>query len=80
MNAFVLSGGGNLGSVQAGMLEALLDTDVRPDILVGTSIGAANAAFIAADPSLDDFKGARWTRVGHARVKNDGKRRQPRLT
>lgn len=53
MNAFVFSGGGNLGAVQAGMLEALFDTDVRPDFLVGTSIGAANAAFIAADPSLE---------------------------
>jgi len=51
MNAFVLSGGGNLGSIQAGMLEGLLAAGVRPDLLVGTSIGAANAAFLAADPS-----------------------------
>lgn len=52
MNAFVLSGGANLGAEQAGMLEALLEAGIRPDVLVGTSIGAANAAFLAADPTL----------------------------
>lgn len=51
MNAFVLSGGANLGAEQAGMLEALLEAGIRPDVLVGTSIGAANAAFLASDPS-----------------------------
>lgn len=53
MNAFVLSGGGSLGALQAGMLEALLEAGIEPHALVGTSIGAANAAFMAADPSLD---------------------------
>lgn len=52
MNAFVLSGGGSLGAIQAGMLEALFEHGIVPDMLVGTSIGAANAAFLAADPSL----------------------------
>jgi NTE family protein len=52
MIAFVLSGGGSLGAIQAGMLEALLERDIEPDALVGTSIGAANAAFLAADPTL----------------------------
>jgi len=52
LNAFVLSGGGNLGSIQAGMLEALLAAGIHPDVLVGTSIGAANAAFLAADPTV----------------------------
>ncbi len=52
MIAFVLSGGGSLGAIQAGMLEALLERDIVPDALVGTSIGAANAAFLAADPTL----------------------------
>src|SRR3954465_14923946 len=49
--AFVLSGGGNLGAVQVGMLQALADRGVVPDILVGTSVGAINAAFLAAGPS-----------------------------
>lgn len=52
MIAFVLSGGGSLGAIQAGMLEALLEQDIVPDAVVGTSIGAANAAFLAADPTL----------------------------
>jgi NTE family protein len=51
VNAFVLSGGANLGSVQAGMLVGLLEGGIRPDLVVGTSIGAANAAYLAADPS-----------------------------
>jgi len=50
--AFVLSGGANLGAEQAGMLLGLLETGIRPDVLVGTSIGAANAAYLGADPTL----------------------------
>jgi NTE family protein len=45
--AFVLSGGGSLGAVQVGMLQALADRDYRPDLLVGASAGALNAAFVA---------------------------------
>jgi NTE family protein len=45
--AFVLSGGGSLGAVQVGMLQALAERDVHPDLLIGTSAGAVNAAFIA---------------------------------
>ena len=49
--AFVLSGGGNLGAVQVGMLQALADRGIVPDLLVGTSAGAINAAFLAAGPA-----------------------------
>jgi NTE family protein len=55
--AFVLSGGANRGALQVGALLALLEHNVRPRILVGTSIGAVNAAFLAINPTLD---GARW--------------------
>lgn len=48
--AFVLSGGASLGAVQAGMLGALYERDVRPDLIVGTSVGAINGAFIARRP------------------------------
>lgn len=48
--AFVLSGGGSLGSVQVGMLLALSDRHVTPDLLVGSSVGALNAAFLAGRP------------------------------
>jgi NTE family protein len=53
VNGFVLSGAANLGSIQAGMLKALLKAGITPDVFVGTSIGAVNAAFLAADPTLD---------------------------
>jgi NTE family protein len=46
--AFVLSGGASLGAVQVGMLQALTERQVTPDLLVGTSAGAVNAAYVAA--------------------------------
>ena len=46
---FVLGGGGVLGAVQVGMLRATLERGIRPDLVVGTSIGAVNGAIIAAD-------------------------------
>lgn len=48
--AFVLSGGSSLGSIQVGMLQALLEAGIKPDFLVGTSVGAVNAAWIAGSP------------------------------
>ncbi len=44
--AFVLGGGGARGALQVGALRALLEADVHPDLIVGTSIGALNAAFL----------------------------------
>jgi NTE family protein len=49
--AFVLGGGGILGASEVGMLEALLGDGIRPDLVVGTSVGAVNGAFLAADPT-----------------------------
>jgi NTE family protein len=48
--AFVLSGGGSLGAIQVGMLQALFEEGIRPDLLVGTSAGAVNAAWVAGHP------------------------------
>ena len=45
--AFVLTGGGSLGAVQVGMLAALHEHGIEPDLLVGTSAGALNAAYLA---------------------------------
>jgi len=61
--AVVLSGGGNLGAVHVGMLRALVDHDVRPDLIVGTSVGALNGAYIANDWSAAGVAGldAIWT-------------------
>jgi NTE family protein len=52
MAAFVLSGGGNLGALQAGAMHALVDGGIEPDLLVGSSIGALNAAFYATHPGV----------------------------
>jgi NTE family protein len=49
---FALSGGGNLGAVQVGMLRALLEEGIFPDAIVGTSIGALNGAFLASHADL----------------------------
>lgn len=46
--AFALSGGGAFGPVQVGMLQALAERGVRPDLIVGTSVGALHGAAIAA--------------------------------
>lgn len=48
--AFVLSGGASLGAVQVGMLRALYEQGIAPDVIVGTSAGAINGAFIASRP------------------------------
>jgi NTE family protein len=50
--AFVLSGGASLGAVQAGMLRALYERGVAPDLIVGTSVGGLNGAFIASRPPI----------------------------
>ena len=49
--AFVLGGGGVLGAAEVGMLQALFERGVRPDLVVGTSVGALNGALVAADPT-----------------------------
>ncbi len=80
-NVFVLSGGAARGAVQIGMLEALLDAGIVPHALVGTSVGALNATFVAARPdrlrvrelrakwlalrTRDIFPGGTLTRVHH---------------
>ncbi|HEV3365444.1 MAG TPA: patatin-like phospholipase family protein, partial [Acidimicrobiia bacterium] len=56
MIGFVLSGGANLGSVHVGMVKALLEEGLKPDVIVGTSIGSVNAGFLAADPSLEQVE------------------------
>jgi NTE family protein len=63
--AFVLQGGGSLTAGQVGMLRALRQAGIRPDVLVGSSAGALNAVAFAQDPTtagLEELR-QRWTRV-----------------
>src|SRR4051812_45200061 len=48
--AFVLSGGASLGAIQVGMLRAVYERGIAPDLIVGTSAGALNGAFVASRP------------------------------
>ena len=49
--AFVLGGGGVLGAAEVGMLRALFEAEITPDLVVGTSVGALNGAMVARDPT-----------------------------
>ena len=49
--AFVLSGGASLGAIQVGMLRALYERELEPDLVIGTSVGALNGGFIASRPA-----------------------------
>jgi NTE family protein len=45
--AIVLGGGGARGALQVGALRALLEAGLQPDLMVGTSVGAINATYLA---------------------------------
>src|SRR3954451_3333460 len=51
--AVVFSGGGSLGAAQVGALQALFEAGIVPDVAVGCSVGALNAAYVAVDPTAD---------------------------
>lgn len=54
---FVLGGGGGpLGAHEVGMLGALLERGIVPDLVLGTSVGAINGAAICADPSVNGVR------------------------
>jgi NTE family protein len=65
--ALVLQGGGALGAYQAGVYQALHENDLTPDWVVGTSIGAINAALIAGNPRETRIARLRefWETVAH---------------
>jgi NTE family protein len=54
--AWILAGGGSLGAVQVGMLQALIAGGLQPDLIVGASVGAINAAYLAGRPDLDGME------------------------
>ncbi len=61
--AFVLGGGGVLGAAEVGMLRALFERDIGPDLVLGTSVGALNGAMVARDPTpaVIDRMAELWT-------------------
>jgi NTE family protein len=63
----VLQGGGALGAYQAGVYQALHEHDLVPDWIVGTSIGAINAALIAGNEQANRLQRVKafWDRVSH---------------
>ena len=44
--AFAFSGGVALGAIQVGMLQAVSEAGIMPDLVIGSSAGAFNAAFV----------------------------------
>ena len=50
--AFVLAGGGSFGAIQVGMMHSLAKHGIAPDMVVGSSVGALNGAYYAANPTL----------------------------
>jgi NTE family protein len=49
----VLPGGGARGAYEVGVIDVLARAGIVPDLLVGTSVGAINAAFWAFNPTAD---------------------------
>jgi NTE family protein len=68
----VLQGGGALGSYQAGVYQALHEAGIQPDWIIGTSIGAINAALLAGNPPRNRLARLKefWKRVEHAPIWN----------
>lgn len=66
----VLQGGGALGAYQVGVYEALHEAGIEPDWVIGTSIGAINAAIIAGSPRPERMDRLRefWRRVEHGHI------------
>ncbi len=56
MRAFVLSGGANYGAQQVGALEVLFEHGLQPDMVMGVSAGALNAAWVAVKPTLEGVR------------------------
>jgi NTE family protein len=68
--AFVLGGGGHMGAAEVGMLAALDDQGIRPDVIVGTSVGALNGAAFAAAPGAATVRRLQsaWIRIVDGRL------------
>jgi len=68
--AFVFPSGGSSGAVQVGILSSLLEAGITPDLMVGSSVGALNAAFLSAEPTVQRAAALElvWQRLSRADV------------
>jgi NTE family protein len=71
--AYVLGGGGVLGAAEVGMLRALFEAEIAPDLVLGTSVGALNGAMVARDPAsaVIERLTALWQDTSTARAISD---------
>ena len=77
---YVLGGGGSLGAVQVGMLQALGEHDIAPGIVAGTSVGSLNGAVVALDPvSAANRLSHAWARITRGQVFPGGLLAQARV-
>jgi NTE family protein len=78
--AFVLGGGGVLGAAEVGMLRALIEADIWPDVILGTSVGALNGSLIAAYPGPEVVERLvqLWQTASSSELYRDGVIRQVR--
>jgi NTE family protein len=67
--AFVLPAGGSTGAVQVGILRALAERGILPDVVIGCSVGALNATFFALDPGVEQAR--QLVRVWHMLGRRD---------
>ncbi|MEX1126107.1 MAG: patatin-like phospholipase family protein [Acidimicrobiia bacterium] len=72
--AFVLGGGGRWGAVEVGMLRALDEAGVRPDLVLGTSVGAFNGSVIADKPGPEGVERLTdlWIEIARSNVFQGG--------
>jgi NTE family protein len=73
--AVVFSGGGSLGAAQVGALQALFEAGIVPDVVVGCSVGALNAAYLAVAPTSERAValGEVWRQMSRSLVFPDGR-------
>ena len=77
---YVLGGGGSLGAVQVGMLQALGEHHISPDIVTGTSVGSLNGAVVALNPtSAANRLSHAWAKITRERVFPGGLLTQARI-
>lgn len=76
--AFVLSGGGNHGCAQVGMLRALIERGIIPDVVIGSSAGAMSGSAVAADPTMRGIEhlSAVWSALRTEHIFPGGKTRR----